>query len=119
MPSATTVGANHHIQLCLNRPNLLIFRNYAYKGSNLYSIAMPYSKRRRTSHRKNRRTQSDILLDILRNVPSKKPASINTIAEKSKSTWRTASKTIDTLTKAGIIKRIREKGNKRPKYIRH
>lgn len=79
---------------------------------------MPSSKRRRTSHQRNRRTQSDILLDVLRNVSSKKPTSINTIAEKSKSTWRTTSKTIDTLTKAGVIKRVREKGNKRSKYIK-
>jgi len=79
---------------------------------------MPRTKRRRISRKSDRRSQSDILLDVLKSVPSRKPVSINTIAKKSKSTWRTTRKTIDALTKAGVIKRVKEKGKKRPKYVR-
>jgi len=68
------------------------------------------------ARRRKRRSQSDLLISILKNTPSKNPASINQIARKSRTTWRTAKKNVDLLAKAGIVTRVKERGKRRAKY---
>lgn len=59
--------------------------------------------------RKSRRTQADILMSTLTKIPSSKAVSINSIADRSKSTWRTSKKNADMLVKAGIFEKVRSK----------
>jgi len=59
--------------------------------------------------RKPRRTQADILISTIKKLPSNKAVSINSMAERSNSTWRTTKKNLDMLVKAGIIQKIKTK----------
>ena len=76
------------------------------------------SSRRRGAKRRSRRTQSDILISVLKCTPSNQPVGISTIADKCGTTWRTTKKNIDVLTKAGIVEKVKEKGRGRVKYRR-
>jgi len=69
------------------------------------------SRRKRT-----RRTQSEILISILKCTPSRKGLPINTIADKCNTNWRTAKRNIEMLAKAGIVKRVKEPGKRRAIY---
>ena len=81
---------------------------------NYTSIKM--SPKKRGSRHRNRRTQSDILISLLRCIPSKKPASINEISKKCKTTWRTTKNNLMALSKAGVIEKVQDRGKKRVKY---
>ena len=60
--------------------------------------------RKSKSRRKKRRSESDILISTLQKLPKSKPLSINQVAKRSGSTWRTAKKNLQVLEKAGIVK---------------
>ena len=74
------------------------------------------SRRTPKKRKRKRRSESDILLSTLKKLPKKKAISINAVAKRTGSTWRTAKKNIQLLEKAGIVKRERASGRKRPKY---
>lgn len=74
--------------------------------------------RKHKTARRKRRTQSDIMIQVLKCTPTSKPASINSIAKRCNTTWRTANKNIDTLTRAGVVKRVKKRGQSRAKYVR-
>lgn len=74
--------------------------------------------KRRTKRRRKRRSQADILVSTIEKMPAKKAVSINDLAKRSRSTWRTTKKNLDVLVKAKVVERVREKGSKRYKYKR-
>jgi len=67
---------------------------------------------------KKRRSQADILVSTISKLPKHKAVSINEMAKRSESTWRTTKKNMVILQKAGIVKREKPRGVKRAKYKR-
>ena len=74
--------------------------------------------RRRKSRRRQRRSQSEIFVSIVKALPrsGRKGLSIRSVAKKSKTTWRTTKTHLDALRKAGLVETVKRKGMKRKKY---
>ena len=74
--------------------------------------------RRRRLKRTQRRSQSEILISVVKTLrsSSRKGMSIKSVADKSGTAWRTTKTHLDTLRKAGLAETVKRKGMKRKKY---
>lgn len=74
------------------------------------------SRRTPKKRKRKRRSEADILISTLQKLPKTKALSINEVAKRSGSTWRTAKKNLQVLEIADIVKKVKPSGRKRLKY---